>query len=92
MSAWVLPCGASIQTDTAFGSSGIVVTDYGIGDDQVNSVAIQSDGKIAAVGSSFNGAVYNAAVARYTADVITSYSIHYTKLYEIVGRAAGRPV
>jgi len=68
ISAWVLPCGASIQTDTAFGSSGIVVTDYGIGDDQVNSVAIQSDGKIAAVGSSFNGAVYNAAVARYTAD------------------------
>jgi len=60
--------------DTAFGSGGKVTTDFG-GDDDAVSVAIQSDGKIVAVGGTcrnsalgctiMTGSGYDYAIARY---------------------------
>jgi uncharacterized delta-60 repeat protein len=57
--------------DTTFGSGGKVTTSFGStleADDEAEALAIQSDGKIVAVGSSFqNGSSENDfAVARYT--------------------------
>jgi len=55
--------------DGGFGQSGIVRTDFG-GDDQLNAVAIQSDGKILVAGSSgsmdFQSSMF--ALARYESD------------------------
>ena len=55
--------------DTGFGttSSGIVITDIGSNPDAAHSVAIQSDGKIVAAGSSSDGTDHDFAVVRYTA-------------------------
>jgi uncharacterized delta-60 repeat protein len=61
--------------DNSFGAGGKVITDFG-GDDDALSVAIQSDGKIVAVGGTcsnstlgctflFTGSGYDYAVARY---------------------------
>ncbi|GBE00189.1 calx-beta domain protein [bacterium BMS3Abin07] len=58
--------------DTTFNSAGttpgIVTTAIGTGVDKAYAVAIQSDGKIVAAGSSYNGAKYNFAVVRYNTD------------------------
>ncbi len=51
--------------DTSFGSSGKVTTAIGISNDVVYGVAIQSDGKIVAVGQSDNGSNFDFALARY---------------------------
>ncbi len=51
--------------DTTFDSDGKVTTPVGIGDDQANAVAIQSDGKIVVAGYSWNGSDYDFAVVRY---------------------------
>ncbi len=53
--------------DTTFGTSGKVTTDFASGNDEALSVAIQSDGKIVVVGSAWNGADFNFALARYLA-------------------------
>lgn len=50
--------------DTSFGTVGKVVTDFGAGVSQVNAMAIQTDGKIVAVGITSNNAAL-AALARY---------------------------
>ncbi len=50
--------------DRSFGANGIVTTDLGSLDDAANGVAIQSDGKIVAVGVSGE----NVALARYLPD------------------------
>ncbi len=42
--------------DPSFGIGGKVVTPTGNGDESADAVAIQSDGKIVAVGGSYNGA------------------------------------
>ncbi len=60
--------GAATQLDTTFGKDGFALQDFGIGDDEVFSLAVQSDGKIVAAGYSFNGAVKNLAVARFLED------------------------
>lgn len=60
--------GAATQLDTTFGEDGFALQDFGIGDDEVFSLAVQSDGKIVAAGYSFNGAVKNLAVARFLED------------------------
>ena len=45
---------------------GVVRTDLGGNlNDQINSIAIQEDGKIIAAGSTYNGVNYDYAVARY---------------------------
>jgi uncharacterized delta-60 repeat protein len=51
--------------DPAFGTNGVTVTDFGIGDDEAYDLVVQGDGKIVVAGFSYNGAVRNMAVARY---------------------------
>ncbi|MDA9710809.1 fibronectin type III domain-containing protein, partial [Luminiphilus sp.] len=53
--------------DTTFGSDGKVTTAIGNDHDYANTVAIQSDGKIVAAGSS-KGGNYDFAIVRYNAD------------------------
>ncbi len=55
--------------DTSFGGGdGIVTTDFGSSSDKVNDLAIQSDGKIVVVGSTYANNAEIFAVARYNAD------------------------
>lgn len=60
--------GTDGSLDTNFGSSGIVMTDFGLGDDGIEAVAILSDDKIIAAGNAFNGTYADFALARYTSD------------------------
>src|SRR5688572_22709209 len=53
--------------DPTFGNSGIVITDIAPGDEHINAIVIQDDGKIIAAGANY-GSTYNFAVARYNAD------------------------
>ena len=53
--------------DTSFGIGGIVTTAIGSSFDYAYSVAIQSNGKIVAVGHSFNGSDEDFVLARYNA-------------------------
>src|SRR6266508_2775550 len=54
--------------DSSFGSGGKVTTPMGSANDDVNSVAIQSDGKIVVAGYSRNGPNDDFALARYNPD------------------------
>jgi len=57
--------------DTTFGDNGKVMTDAGsrvFGGVSVNSVVLQSDGKILVGGSSWNGSNYDFALVRYNSD------------------------
>ncbi|HUM48481.1 MAG TPA: hypothetical protein PLD84_16230, partial [Chitinophagales bacterium] len=55
--------------DASFGDNGKVLTDFGIMDDYVNAIAIQSTtGKIVAGGYSFNGNGFDFSVACYLPD------------------------
>jgi uncharacterized delta-60 repeat protein len=56
--------------DTSFDTDGKVTTPIGSGNDYVNSVVVQSDGKIVAAGDSINGITNEAdfAIARYNTD------------------------
>ncbi|MBI4648319.1 MAG: T9SS type A sorting domain-containing protein [Bacteroidia bacterium] len=55
--------------DNSFGGDGIVTTDFAGGFDLVNSLAIQTDGKIIAAGwTRDTNYLYNFAIARYTLD------------------------
>jgi len=51
--------------DRSFGSEGKVLTPVGSFSDQANAVAIQSDGKIVAAGSTYNGSDVDLALVRY---------------------------
>ena len=56
--------------DSAFGSSGRVITGFGGDQDWAQAVAVQADGKIVAAGKTGNqccGGTFNFALARYTA-------------------------
>jgi uncharacterized delta-60 repeat protein len=54
--------------DTTFSGDGKLTTAIGTGNDAINSIALQADGKIVAAGSSHNGANDDFALARYNAD------------------------
>jgi uncharacterized delta-60 repeat protein len=54
--------------DTGFGTVGIVTTSIGSINDAANALGIQSDGKIVAAGSSYNGSKYDFALVRYNAN------------------------
>jgi uncharacterized delta-60 repeat protein len=54
--------------DPGFGSGGKVTTPFGTSTDNANAVIIQTDGKIIAIGSSFNGSNFDFALARYNPD------------------------
>ncbi|MEC3956419.1 hypothetical protein VMT65_25525 [Nocardia sp. CDC153] len=57
------------KPDTGFGRNGVVSTDFGGKADVANAVAIQTDGKIVAAGTSHGTTTGdNIALARYTAD------------------------
>lgn len=58
------------KLNTSYGNNGIVKTNFESGrrETHYNSTAIQTDGKIVAVGSSFNGTSNNFAIARYNPD------------------------
>ncbi len=64
----VIRYNVDLSLDTSFGGTGIVVTPIGVGNDRARAVAIQSDGKIVAAGSAFNGTDDDFAVARYNPD------------------------
>ena len=54
--------------DHTFGTNGVVITSVGDLSDYANSIAIQSDGKIIAAGSSYNGSDNDFAVVRYNSN------------------------
>lgn len=54
--------------DSSFDTDGKVVTPIGSSYDQLNSIAIQSSGKIVAVGAAYNGTHFDFALARYNID------------------------
>jgi uncharacterized delta-60 repeat protein len=54
--------------DKSFGSGGIVRTDFFGDEDHISSIALQSDGKIVAVGQARQGADIYFGVARYNTD------------------------
>ncbi len=54
--------------DAAFGAAGIVSAPVGTGDAVIQSIAIQTDGKIVAAGYSFAASNHEFALARFNAD------------------------
>jgi len=52
--------------DLTFGNGGIVTTDFNNGNDYLGKIAVQSDGKIVAIGESFSPGKF--ALARYNPD------------------------
>jgi uncharacterized delta-60 repeat protein len=54
--------------DSAFGTGGIVTTPIESGNAIANALGIGSDGRIVAVGSSYNGSKDNFAIVRYNTD------------------------
>ena len=52
--------------DTTFGSGGKVITDFGLVFANCTALALQSDGRIVAVGAGTDGTNFSTAVARYT--------------------------
>jgi len=58
----VVTCAAPGSLDASFGTGGKVTTAVGAGEDDAYAVALQSDGKIVAAGSSHNGSDLDFAV------------------------------
>jgi uncharacterized delta-60 repeat protein len=58
----------TVPLDTSFGTGGIVTTPIGTIDDEANSLAIDSNGKLVAAGFSNSGAQKVFALARYNTD------------------------
>ena len=54
--------------DESFGNGGHVLNDLGTGDDQINDLAVQPDGRIVAVGTMNNGGVWDGFFARMHPD------------------------
>jgi uncharacterized delta-60 repeat protein len=52
--------------DVTFGTTGVVTTPIGPGEDAAAGIAIQSDGRIVAAGYAHNGSDFDFAVVRYT--------------------------
>ncbi len=78
-----VPVLAVDQIDTAFGSDGFTVKDFGIGDDEALAIAVQPDGKILVAGYSSNGAVTNLTVARYLDDGVLDISFNYDGVFTL---------
>ncbi len=54
--------------DNSFDGDGKLVATFGTGDDRINAIAIQNDGKIVAAGQSGDAGNYSFALARYNAN------------------------
>jgi uncharacterized delta-60 repeat protein len=92
--------------DTSFGGDGKVLTDFGSGVEWVNSLAIQSDGKVVAVGGSYpaSGVDVRFGLARYNPDgtldnsfsedgkVITNFTRGYDFAEDVAVQSDGRIV
>jgi uncharacterized delta-60 repeat protein len=59
---------ANGNIDMTFGSVGKVITSIGSGNDQVNALILQSDGKLVAAGSCYGGGNNDFCMARYDAN------------------------
>jgi len=67
---------AYAATDSSFGEDGIVIKDFGFGDDEAYAAAVQADGKILIAGYTYNGADKNLFVARYDTDGVLDSDFH----------------
>src|SRR5215471_678940 len=88
--------------DKSFGSGGIVRTDFFGDDDHISSIALQSDGKIVAVGQARRGADIYFGLARYNTDgnldgtfgaggkLITSFAGHGDNAHAVVIQTDGK--
>ncbi len=56
------------ELDNTFGTNGIVIKTIGSSSDYISSIVIQSDEKIVAIGTTYNGTDYDFAVARFNQD------------------------
>lgn len=86
---------AAPKIDSSFGTNGILIRDFGIGDDEIYGLTVQEDGKIIAVGFVSNGAVKNLAVARYLADGTPDVDFNNDGLFTRslgIGNTIGRSV
>jgi uncharacterized delta-60 repeat protein len=61
---WVAPSGS---IDTSFGTAGVASTDFFATNDTLQSIALQSDGKVVVTGYTTNGANPHLAIARFSA-------------------------
>ena len=61
----IMRCNQDGRLDSTFGPNGAVITKIGLGDEAIHSIAIQSDGKIVAAGSSFIVSNTEFAIVRY---------------------------
>jgi len=66
--AWLMRLNANGSIDTGFGVDGVVSEPLGFTDDELNSVAVQPDGKILAAGYALNGSDQDFLLKRYQAD------------------------
>ncbi len=86
----ILILAAQGDLDLSFGNGGKVVTPIGSSYDFANSVAMQSDGKIVAAGSSTNGANSDFAVVRYNSNGSLDTSFNGTgKVVTPIGSSGG---
>lgn len=69
---------AAENLDPSFGEQGVVVTDFGIADDEASAMAVQPDGKILLAGFSSNSVLKDVAVARYLSDGKLDPGFHTT--------------
>ena len=79
--AGILPVVASQAAgnlDPSFGDKGVVITDFGIADDEASALAVQADGKILLAGFSSNSVQKDIAIARYLSDGKLDQSFHAT--------------
>jgi uncharacterized delta-60 repeat protein len=74
----VLRYATNAFSDTSFGGTGKITTDFSGGSDVGRQVAVQSDGKIVVVGSANNGANYDFALARYTTNGVLDTAFNGT--------------
>ncbi len=77
------------SVDTGFGSAGKVLTDFGAGTESLAAIALQTDGKIVAVGQSYTNFGY-VALARYGTDgsLDTTFGAGTGKVTVAVGEGA----
>ncbi len=64
--------------DTSFNGTGKVVTGIGAGDEAIQGMALQGDGKIVVAGRAWNGSNYDYALARYNPDGTLDTSFNTT--------------
>lgn len=65
--------------DTEFGSNGYFVTPIGSGNDAINGIALQNNGKIIAAGTAYNGTHNDWALARYQFTPSTALTVPLLK-------------